>query len=573
MLLPTLFALLLLCLPAARADTVTVTLLATTDLHGNIYPWDYYTAKPAERGLAKIATLVERERARNPYTLLIDGGDTIQGAPIASVYQTYARTGALPLGLRFPAPAPTIDPMALVMNHLRYDAMVVGNHEYNYGLKNFEAARHASRFPWLSANTAVAPGTPVKPFDPYVVKTVGGVKVAVIGITTPAIPQWEKPEHYAGLRFLPGVDAARQALARLRAGERPDAVILGVHAGVDRDLKTGAVRPGETGEENMVYQLATQVAGVDAIVYGHTHQEVASHTVNGVLLMQPKNWGISLGAIDLTFVREGGRWRLTAKQSRLIPVTRDTPAGPRVLALAKPYHEVTERFLDMPVAESPAALDGALGRIEDSALLDAVQTVQLHYTKADVSMTALFNPRVSVPSGPVSVRQIAALYIYDNELYLVEGNGKMLREALENAARYFLSCRDEACAGPLVNKNVMGFNFDIAQGVEYEIDLTRPEGSRVRGLRFRGRPLADAQPLKIAINNYRAGGSGGYTMFRNAKVLWRSNEEIRDMIVRYYTEKKRLPDAADHNWRIVPEAARASLEREVRAGAGRPSSY
>lgn len=323
----------------------------------------------------------------------------------------------------------------------------------------------------------------------------------------------------------------------------------------------------------MVYQLATQVAGVDAIVYGHTHQEVASHTVNGVLLMQPKNWGISLGAIDLTFVREGGRWRLTAKQSRLIPVTRDTPADPRVLALAKPYHEVTERFLDMPVAESPAALDGALGRIEDSALLDAVQTVQLHYTKADVSMTALFNPRVSVPSGPVSVRQIAALYIYDNELYLVEGNGKMLREALENAARYFLSCRDDACVGPLVNKNVMGFNFDIAQGVEYEIDLTRPEGSRVRGLRFRGRPLADAQPLKIAINNYRAGGSGGYTMFRNAKVLWRSNEEIRDMIVRYYTAKKRLPEAADHNWRIVPEAARTSLEREVRAGAGRPSSY
>jgi 2',3'-cyclic-nucleotide 2'-phosphodiesterase/3'-nucleotidase len=288
--------------------------------------------------------------------------------------------------------------------------------------------------------------------------------------------------------------------------------------------------------------------------------------------MQPKNWGISLGAIDLTFVRESGRWRLTAKRSRLIPVTRDTPADPEVLALARPYHEVTERFLEMPVAESPAALDGTLGRIQDSALLDAVQIVQLHYTKADVSMTALFNPRVSIPLGPVSVRQIAALYIYDNELYLVEGNGRMLREALENAARYFLSCRDEACTGPLVNKDVMGFNFDIAQGVEYEIDLTRPEGSRVRGLRFRGRPLADAQPLRIAINNYRAGGSGGYTMFRNAKVLWRSNEEIRDMIVRYYTEKKRLPDAADHNWRIVPEAARSSLEREIRAASARPSA-
>ena len=154
-----------------------------------------------------------------------------------------------------------------------------------------------------------------------------------------------------------------------------------------------------------------------------------------------------------------------------------------------------------------APLSAALGRVRDTALVDAIHAVQLHYARADVSFTALFNPRVRVSEGPVTVRQMAALYIYENELYAVEGTGSMVKEALENAARYFLSCQGESCGrAPLVSGTVAGFNFDIAQGVEYEIDLTRPEGDRVRNLRRNGRPLDPDQKLRIAINNYRAGG-------------------------------------------------------------------
>jgi 2',3'-cyclic-nucleotide 2'-phosphodiesterase/3'-nucleotidase len=312
----------------------------------------------------------------------------------------------------------------------------------------------------------------------------------------------------------------------------------------------------------MVGEIAAEVAGIDAIVFGHSHQQVAEKRIGDVLLMQPKNWGISLGRMDFELEREGSRWKIEHRSSRLIPVTKETEADAGVLRLARPYHEVTERYLTTPVARSKVAMNGRSGRYEDTALLDAVQAVQLHYTKADVSLTALFNTGVRVPAGPVTVREIAALYIYDNELYAIKGTGRMLREALENAARFFLTCPETSCVtGPLVNRDVPGFNFDIAQGVEYEIDLTEPAGRRVRNLHWRGKPLAENQPLRIATNNYRAGGSGGYTMFRDAKVVWRSSEEIRDLIITYYTERGTLPEKPDNNWHIVPPAAVGTLKR------------
>src|SRR5262249_35103389 len=153
--------------------------------HGNIYPYDYFTAQPADRGLAKIATLIRQERDSNPNSLLVDCGDTIQGTPLEGLYQQYIRTGKLPAGLKFAGKPLSVDPMMQAMNLLQYDAMVVGNHEYNFGLKNLQQARLVAKFPWLSANTIATPDT-MEPFAPYVVKTVAGVKIAIIGITTPA---------------------------------------------------------------------------------------------------------------------------------------------------------------------------------------------------------------------------------------------------------------------------------------------------------------------------------------------------------------------------------------------------
>jgi 2',3'-cyclic-nucleotide 2'-phosphodiesterase/3'-nucleotidase len=282
--------------------------------------------------------------------------------------------------------------------------------------------------------------------------------------------------------------------------------------------------------------------------------------------MQPRNWGISIGVLDIALVKSGGKWKVTGKTSKLIPVTRETEPDAEILRIAKPYHDAAEQYLNSPVAEAPERLEAHLSRVTDTAIIDAIQEVQLLYAKADVSFAAAFNTRAVFKKGPATVREIASLYVYDNTLYGIDGNGRMVREALENAARFYLTCATEACdAGPLVNPKVIGFNYDMAAGVEYEIDLRKPEGSRVVNLRYKGAPLRDDQPLKIAVNNYRAGGSGGYTMFKGANVYYRSTEEIRELIIRHFAGKKSLPAKADGNWRVIPAAAAAVLSGEALA--------
>ena len=562
-----LFLLAALFCGAAAAEQVTITILATTDLHGNIYPYDYYTAKPAERGLAKIATLVREQRATAPHSLLIDCGDTIQGTPLEAVYQHYIETGHLPLDMHFAGAPLGTDPMMLTMNELGYDAMVVGNHEWNFGEHNLWTAKSQAHFPFLSSNTRTEPDAGVPSFDPWMVKTMGGVKIAVVGVTTPHIPMWDPPEHWKGYRFMDGVTAVRDAVEQVRAKEHPDVVIVAAHAGL-----YGGNPSAMASAENMVQAIAEQVPAVDAIVFGHTHSSLPGKRIGDVLVMQPKNWGISLGRMDLLLEREqGGSWRITSKESRLIPVTAEVQPDEKILALAQPYQELTERYLNTPISEAPADLDARYSRVEDTALIDAIQQVELAATHADVSFASSFNPTVHVRKGEVTVRQIAALYPYENELYVLEGNGRMVRAALENAARYFLTCTGNCAGGRrLINEHVIGYNFDMAEGVTYEIDIRQPEGQRIKDLRWQGRPLADDQPLRLAVNNFRAGGSGGYTMFRDAKVVWKSDDEIRDIMIRYYSDHKTLPTKPRDNWRIVPADALPELQREEDAAATAP---
>ena len=303
---------LLLIAGLAHTAQVTVTVLATTDMHGNLYPVDYGTDQPAARGLAKMATVIRAAEAENPNHLLIDCGDTIQGTPLEFVYQTLVRTGSGPLGLR-PAKPLERDPMMAAMNRLGYAAMTLGNHEFNFGLKNLDKARSEANFPWLSANTAVAPGGSGKPFAPYLVKTVAGVKIAVVGITTPAIPSWEKPENIGSYRFLPAVDALKKAVAELRAREQPDIIVVAAHSGMGRNLDTN--QP-ENPEEDVVYSLATEVPDVDAIVFGHSHRQLEGRLLGKVLVVQPKNWAISLARLDFTMEsKAGGGWSVAVRRA------------------------------------------------------------------------------------------------------------------------------------------------------------------------------------------------------------------------------------------------------------------
>jgi 2',3'-cyclic-nucleotide 2'-phosphodiesterase (5'-nucleotidase family) len=519
----------------AATNRVHLTILATTDLHGNIYPIDYYKNAPDNRGLAKIATLIKRARKENQNTLLLDSGDTIQGTPLE--YYHNKKNNRPP------------DPMMLVMNSLNYDAMAVGNHEYNFGLPVLEKARSEARFPWLSANT-YNQGTDHTHYQPYLVKEIAGVRIGVLGLTTPGIPNWENPPNYAGLEFHEPVAEAKKWVALLHEKEKVDFVVVSMHMGLEEDLRTGEINPGQVPNENEAIEVARNVPGVDLILMGHTHREVPSLYINGVLLTQANYWGKHLAKVDIYFDRDGDHWRVFAKSARTLPA--DVDPDQEVLKLAEPYDKETQAWLARPIGESDKELTARDARFRDTAILDLIQRVQLEAGKADVSMAATFNAEARIPQGTMSVRDIAGLYVYENTLVVLEVTGQQLKDALEHSARYFRAFEPGKAAVDLVDEKIPAYNFDIAEGVTYELNISKPFGQRIENLRFKGLPVSPTQKFRLATNNYRVNGGGGYTMYKNAPVVYRSSEEIRDLIIDWVERHKTIPTEPTNNWRIVP---------------------
>lgn len=518
-------------------DRVQITILGTTDLHGNLLPIDYYTNKPDNRGLAKVATLIKRIRKEHPNVLLVDSGDTIQGTPLESFH-----------GRKNNKPP---DPMMLVMNSLNYDAMAVGNHEYNFGLKVLEKARSEANFPWLSANTYdIAKQQPH--YKPYIVKEVAGVRVGILGLTTPGVPNWDNPPNYAGLEFHNPITEARKWVAELRDKEKADIVVIAMHMGLGEDLSTGEVRPGQVAHENEAISIAKEVPGVDVIFMGHTHREVPSVYINGVLLTQANHRGRHLARTDVYLQKTDTGWRVYAKSARTLATNDAVEPDPEVAKLVEPYDNETQGWLAKVIGESAEELTAKEARFRDTAILDLIQKVQLEAGKADVSMVASFNTQARIAKGPVSVRDIAGLYVYENTLVVLEVTGQQLKDALEHSAKYFKTYVPGKSASDLVDEKIPAYNFDIAEGVTYELDISKPVGDRIRNLRFRGHPLSPTRKLRLATNNYRVNGGGGYTMYKNAPVVYRSSEEIRELIIDWLEKNKTVPVKPNNNWRLVP---------------------
>jgi 2',3'-cyclic-nucleotide 2'-phosphodiesterase/3'-nucleotidase len=531
--------------PRRGPEQVTLTLLATTDLHGNLVPHDYYANRPAPRGLAKIATLVRQVRDEQPNLLLLDCGDTIQGTPLAYYF---ARKDTS-------KPNPTI----AAMNALGYDAMALGNHEFNFGLDVLWKAKREARFPILAANVRQTYAGGVERFLPYIIKEVAGVRVGIVGFVTPGVPYWEVPEHYRGYEFERIADAARRVIPEVRP--QVDLLVVIAHSGLGRELETGAPQTDRLPGEDAMWDLAEQVPGIDLILFGHSHRELPEKFVNGVLLAQARNWGQSLARADVVMERDAqGRWRVAAKRSTVLPVTESVATDADILKLARPYHDATQTYLDSPVATSRAALDGSTARYEDHPLVDLIHKVQMENAKADVSMATMFYPGVQIPAGPVTVRQLAAVYIYENTLYAVEMTGPQLREALEHAASYFPAW--PAPEGPV---RLPGYNADCAEGVEYVVDLRQPVGQRIRDLRYRGAALDPAQKLRVAINNYRYSGGGKYAVYAKLPIVYRSPVEVRELLIEHVARTGAIPAAANRNWRLEPREAFEALVREARA--------
>ena len=380
-------------------DTVELAIAATTDVHGRLRGWDYYAnaADPA-RGLARAATIVDSLRRAAPgRVILVDAGDLLQGNPMTYVA---ARVDSL-------APSPVV----AAMNAMRYDAAAIGNHEFNYGVATLDRARAQARFPFLAANADRLDGGPAFPGSTIITRA--GVKVAVIGITNPGALVWDR-DHLRGRVTVRDIAAAVAAeIPRVRAAGA-DLVVVVAHAGLDGDASYDSVSTG-VASENPMARVAREVPGIDVLVIGHSHREVADTTINGVLIVQPRNWATSVAVASVTMARRDGRWQVTAKQGALVPARGHAEQAAVVRAVERAHRAaVAHSTAVIGLAEGEFRTDSA--RVRDLPLIDLIQETQLRASGADLSIASAFTLDATIPAGPVTVAQIAQLYPYENTL-------------------------------------------------------------------------------------------------------------------------------------------------------------
>ena len=573
-----------------------LTVMGTTDTHGNVLNWDYFKdaeyddSKHNDVGLAKIATLVAGVRAERgtDRTLMLDAGDTIQGTPL-SYY--YARIDPITGGSKHP--------MAIAMNQIGYDAAALGNHEFNYGIDTLRTFESQCDFPLLSANTVDwTTGAPA--FKPFLIRSfkVPGVakplKVGILGLVTPGVAIWDKANVDGQLRFPGIVEQAKVFVPKLKQAGC-DLVVVACHSGSESTSSYGDALPYP---ENASTQLAEQVAGIDAVLVGHSHVEIVERFVDSkvtagkkVLLTEPLKWGMRLSVIDFDVTHDGKRYVLQDVHSHLLD-SKNVPEDDTVAALLADDHAVVRTYVNSVIGTCTLAMSAATARFEDTAALDFINHVQGQAVKAALvgtpqeslpvlSIAAPFNPDAAIPAGNVTVRDVAGLYIYDNTLLGIVFTGAQVKDYLEYSARYFQQVTGTGPYNPdQVTRAVTStapngtpdYNYDVMGGLDaslaYDIDIAQPVGSRITNLTYDGKALDPAAQFVIAINNYRQSGGGGFPGVTTAPVVYNAQAEIRQLIIDWVTQQGTIDPTTftTYDWKLVADGQPVIVEGASEGG-------
>ena len=540
--------------------TVDLVVAATTDVHGRLTGWDYFGGtRDTLRGLSRAATIVDSVRQANPdRVVLVDAGDMLQGNPLTFVA---ARTDSA-----------RAHPVIAAMNVMRYDAAAIGNHEFNYGLPALGRAIEQARFPFLAANAYLANGG--RAYPAFVIVERAGVRVGIVGATTPGSMLWDRENLRGRLVVRDIVPEVRTAVGDARA-KGADVIVVSVHSGL---LGASSYDTAATGmpSENVGARIAHEVEGVDLIVLGHSHQELPDTMIATTRVIQPKNWATSVAVAHLGLERASGKWRVARSTGATVQAVGHAESPAVVSAVAR-AHESTVAYVNRSVGSTPVAWRSDSGRVRDTPLVDFILEVQRRATGADLAVGSVFSLDASLDAGPITVAELARLYPYDNTLRAVRISGRQLRDYLEHSARYYRTfAGDTGRAVSMVNERVPGYSFDILAGADYTLDIARPAGSRVTSLAVKGRAVADTDTFTLAVNNYRQTGAGGYAMLHGAPVVYDRQEEIRELLIDEVTRKRTItPDEYfTRNWRLQPEeavaAAYVAMHRDNTERAGGP---
>jgi len=565
----------------AVGTKVSIALAETTDLHTNILSYDYFkTAEDKNIGLERAATVIAQIRKDNPNTLLLDNGDTLQGTSLGDYQATISPVKCEETLAQFKA-----------MNYLKFDVMTVGNHEFNYGLDYLSQVTHNGNwdakyanckgpdFPLISANVyKTADKKPL--YAPYVIleRTFSGqkIKVGVIGFTPPPIVMWDK-KWLDGKVYVEGVkESAEKYVPEMRA-KGADMVIAMVHGGID-------TRAYSTTMENAAYYVA-DVPGIDAIFMGHSHQQFpdgkayanlagvdnVKGTIKGVQSVMGGFWGNNVGLIKMDLEWDGKQWKRIASSSKLNPITTTDASGvkvygavdPEIAKLVKTEHEGTIKYVQTPVGTSDYRIASQFTQTGSVSVVQLVNDAQLVHMKNVIanglpqyaalpllSAAAPFKMNFNntgytdVAAGGIAIKNVADIYLYPNTLQAVKLKGADVKTWLEKSAEYFNQIDPAKSEDQeLINSKFPSYNFDVIQGagLTYQIDITKPAGSRIVNLNVNGKALDAAQEVIVVTNNYRASGGGSFAGLNGSQIVYEDPDTNREIIVNYIKAKQAHP--------------------------------
>ena len=590
---------------SVNAATVDLRILETTDLHSNMMDFDYYKDAPTEKfGLVRTASLINAARQEAVNSVLVDNGDLIQGSPLGD----YMAAKGLKDG--------DVHPVYKAMNTLDYAVGNLGNHEFNYGLDYLHKALAGANFPYVNAN--IIDAKTQKPlFTPFLIKETQvkdkdgkphTLKIGYIGFVPPQIMTWDKANLSGKVTVNDITETARKYVPQMRA-QGADLVVVVAHSGLSAE-------PYKALAENSVYYLS-QVPGVDAILFGHAHAvfpgkdfatvkgaDIAQGTLNGVPAVMPGMWGDHLGIVDLVLNNDDGKWKVTQSKAEARPIY-DAQAKKSLAAedqnlvkVLKADHDATREFVGQPVGKSADPMYSYLALVQDDPTVQVVNNAQKayveHFIQGDpdlaqlpvLSAAAPFkvggrknDPAsfVEVEKGQLTLRNAADLYLYPNTLVVVKATGAEVKEWLECSAGQFNQIDvNSAKPQPLLNwDGFRTYNFDVIDGVKYQIDVTQPakydgecqtvnpKAERIKHLTFNGKPIDPNATFLVATNNYRAYG-GKFAGTGDSHIAFASPDENRAVLAAWIgAETKRAGEihpAADNNWRLAPINSRQKLD-------------
>jgi 2',3'-cyclic-nucleotide 2'-phosphodiesterase (5'-nucleotidase family) len=517
----------------ANEKETNITILGTSDVHGRIFPWDYaLDSEDKDAGYLKIASVVKDIKSKNKNVILVDAGDTTQDNSI-ELFQDEEK-----------------NPIIEVMNDIGYDTWTLGNHEFNFGLDALNKAVKTSKATVLAGNAYKENGE--RAFDAYKIVEKDGVKIALIGMITPNIPRWEAstPEHFKGLKFKNPVEETKKVIKELK--DKADVFIGVFHMGLDNEYTDfdGSKTIIEANPE------------LTAVIMGHAHSDISGEMIGNTIVVEPKSYGNRVSKIDLKLKNENGKWIVVDKTSENI-YTKNYPVDKELEEKYKRIHEISRNDANTVIGtvtedfiKDTQVLPGIPRvQVEDTALIDFINEVQMHYSGADISAAAAFKSDMNLLKGDFKKKDVANIYKYANTLIGVKVTGKQLKDYMEWSARYYNTYKDGDVTISF-NPDIRGYNYDMFSGIEYDIDISKPEGQRIVNLKFKGKPVTDDMIFTLAVNNYRFGNMVKDGYFKAEDKVYDSSEKfadgsIRNLIGQYVKEKKTISPKVDNNWKII----------------------